>query len=460
MSSCGVGGKIFKGDDQKEVAKSGKDGSEDSEKQEKSKEKNKDKDKKKNKDQKNKDKKNKDQDKEKETVKNEDSKDQKVAQETDDPNVRYNENGEKLVRKRNPYFMIIENQPEFIWVRADKSESGRISESVNNSVNNGLSGMFKSTAQKEKEDAEKAKAAAEEAKKQPVEVQQGAGTQDGSKSNSRDASQQVRLLPPELQLEDGQRIFVNKIVIKNLVRNQSEDIAFLCELMSDYLQRKLDQYANIRISGLGTHKFRTELGLDRLSVLDPEWGIIQNDDSANGYLLYTLDEADSSNSRYAKRKIYKLHFYVFDGFSAQKIYSKEKIFLIDLDKIVDADTNEFNLQSVENIINEIVPELAMTLSDVGWYVKVITETEGRIFIDRGKESGVQVGDTLEMYGPGSDIIDQTTRRYRGRSVGQHKGVIRVTRLLPGDIAEVEIVSGGEIVPGDVGRVVIQKKELS
>jgi hypothetical protein len=251
-------------------------------------------------------------------------------------------------------------------------------------------------------------------------------------------------------LEDGRRIFVNKIVIENLIQSNTEDIVFLSEVMNDFLQRRLDQYANLRISGLGSTRYREDLGLDRLSVLHPDWGIISPDDNANGYLLVLLDVADSSYSKYAKRKIYKIHFYVFDGFSAQKIYKKEKIFLIDLEKIVDVKTNEFNLQSVENIIDELVPELAMSLSNVGWYVKVISEVDDRLFIDRGRDSGIRVGDTLEMFGPGIDIIDQTTRRYRGRSVGQRKGVIRVSQLLPGDIAEVEVVSGEEVGLGDIG----------
>lgn len=435
LTSCGVGG-IFGKDDEKDVSKS-----EEETQQAESEDK-----------------------KEKKKSKKSEQEKQKVVKKSDDPNVRYNKKGEKLVRRRNPYYLSVENQPEYIWVRADRVGNRRISENINESFNKRLDDLFKSDQAKEDEMRDRILAEVRAGLGQTQDSESAAASRGSSSnpgnSDSANTSQQVRLLPPELLLEDGRRIFVNKIMIKNLIQSNTEDIVFLSELMTDFLQRKLDKYANLRISGLGTTQYREDLGLDRLSVLHPDWGIIQPDDSANGYLLVMLDVADSSYSKYAKRKIYKIYFYVYDGFSAQKIYKKEKIFLIDLEKIVNLKTNEFNLQSVQNIIDELVPELAMSLSNVGWYAKVISRIEERLFIDRGRDSGIRVGDTLEMYGPGIDIIDQTTRRYRGRSVGQRKGVIRVSLLLPGDISEVEVVSGDEVNPGDIGRVILKKKEVS
>jgi len=436
LTSCGFGG-IFGKDDEKDVSKS------DEETQQAESE-----------------------DKNEEKKSNESKQeDQKVVKKPDDPNVRYNKKGEKLVRRRNPYYLTVENQPEYIWVRADRVGNKRISENLNESINAKLNDALKSNKEREDEmrDSilEEVRAGLGQTQNsKSAAASHGSSSSPGSNTTTTETSRQVRLLPSELQLEDGRRIFVNKIMIRNLIQSNTEDIVFLSELMTDFIQRKLDQYVNLRISSLGNTRYREDLNLDRLSVLHPDWGIIQTDDSANAYLLVMLDVADSSYSKYAKRKIYKIYFYVFDGFSAQKIYKKEKIFLIDLEKIVDLKTNEFNLQSVQNIINELVPELAMSLSNVGWYAKVISRVDERLFIDRGKDSGIRVGDTLEMYGPGIDIIDQTTRRYRGRSVGQRKGVIRVSLLLPGDISEVELISGEEVNPGDIGRVILKKKEVS
>jgi hypothetical protein len=87
-----------------------------------------------------------------------------------------------------------------------------------------------------------------------------------------------------------------------------------------------------------------------------------------------------------------------------------------------------------------------------WSTTVASVEGNTIYLNAGKKSGLQLGDILEVYAPGKEIIHPVTKLSLGMVPGALKGNAKVTRLFGFDAAEVELAEGGKkVATGDVVR---------
>jgi hypothetical protein len=107
------------------------------------------------------------------------------------------------------------------------------------------------------------------------------------------------------------------------------------------------------------------------------------------------------------------------------------------------------LKAIDFGLEDILEGLFRQLDYLDW-TTTIAKIEGEnLFINAGKLSGLRIGDTLEIYEPGKEIIHPATKISLGWTTGQLKGVVRVSELFGVDAAIGKVVQGSGFSPNDV-----------
>ena len=107
------------------------------------------------------------------------------------------------------------------------------------------------------------------------------------------------------------------------------------------------------------------------------------------------------------------------------------------------------LKAIELSLDDILDGFLRQLDLLEWTTTVAKVEGDNLYLNAGKSSGLRIGDTLEVFEPGEEIIHPVTNFSLGWTTGQLKGVIRVTDLFGVDAAIGKIVQGQGFNPNDV-----------
>jgi len=99
------------------------------------------------------------------------------------------------------------------------------------------------------------------------------------------------------------------------------------------------------------------------------------------------------------------------------------------------------LKAIDLALDDILDGLLRQLDILEWTTTIARIEGENIFINAGKLSGLRIGDTLEIYEPGKEIIHPTTKFSLGWTTGKLKGVIRIIDLFGVDAAVGKVVQG-------------------
>ena len=106
------------------------------------------------------------------------------------------------------------------------------------------------------------------------------------------------------------------------------------------------------------------------------------------------------------------------------------------------------LKAIDFGLEEILEGFFRQLEYLDW-TTTIAKIEGEnLFINAGRLSGLRIGDTLEIYEPGKEII-HPTKISLGWTTGQMKGISKISELFGVDAAIGKLVQGGNFSPNDV-----------
>jgi PBP1b-binding outer membrane lipoprotein LpoB len=113
------------------------------------------------------------------------------------------------------------------------------------------------------------------------------------------------------------------------------------------------------------------------------------------------------------------------------------------------------LKAIELSLDEILEGFIRQLDLLDWTTSIAKIEGDHLYINAGKLSGLRIGDTLEVFEPGREIIHPTTKFSLGWTTGQLKGAIKVTELFGVDAAIGEVVQGNGFSPSDVVKSTIR-----
>ena len=107
------------------------------------------------------------------------------------------------------------------------------------------------------------------------------------------------------------------------------------------------------------------------------------------------------------------------------------------------------LKAIEFSLDDILEGFLRQLDFLDWTTTIV-KTEGEsLYINAGRLSGLRIGDVLEIFEPGKEIINPATKISLGWTTGQLKGAIRITELFGVDAAVGKVVQGNGFGPNDV-----------
>ena len=107
------------------------------------------------------------------------------------------------------------------------------------------------------------------------------------------------------------------------------------------------------------------------------------------------------------------------------------------------------LKAIDFGLEDILEGLFRQLDYLDW-ATTIAKIEGEnLFINAGRLSGLRIGDTLEIYEPGKEIIHPATKISLGWTTGQMKGIMKISELFGVDAAIGKVVQGSGSSPNDV-----------
>jgi hypothetical protein len=113
------------------------------------------------------------------------------------------------------------------------------------------------------------------------------------------------------------------------------------------------------------------------------------------------------------------------------------------------------IKAIDFGLDDIMEGFLRQLDLLDW-TTTIAKVEGEnIYLNSGKLSGIRIGDTLEVFEPGKEIIHPTTNLSLGWTTGKLKGAVKVTDLFGVDAAVGQMVQGAGFSSNDVVKSTIK-----
>lgn len=99
-------------------------------------------------------------------------------------------------------------------------------------------------------------------------------------------------------------------------------------------------------------------------------------------------------------------------------------------------------------VRKFIPRLAQMGNKLDWTGRVAKIIGTKVYINAGRDSGVNIGDILKVITEGQDIYDPETGAMIGISKGDVKGTLEVTDYFGPDGTIAILHSGGAVTEGD------------
>ena len=228
------------------------------------------------------------------------------------------------------------------------------------------------------------------------------------------------------KLESSQRIVaVDRTVVSEMLRREG----FKFEtLMDPSAMKQAHQSLGIQAFAFGT--------VHDLSLLSPKVSETSEEEATSATLKLEIRLMDASTGNLLKTFIGRSPIF---GTRETGEDSKSKAVL----------------KAIELSLDDIFDGFLRQLDLLEWTATVARVEGENLYLNAGKSSGLRIGDTLEVFEPGKEIIHPVTNFSLGWMTGQLKGVIRVTDLFGVDAAIGKVVQGQGFNPKDVVKSTVK-----
>jgi hypothetical protein len=113
------------------------------------------------------------------------------------------------------------------------------------------------------------------------------------------------------------------------------------------------------------------------------------------------------------------------------------------------------IKAIDFGLDDILEGFLRQLDFLDWTTTIAKVEGGSIYLNAGKLSGIRIGDTLEVFEPGKEILHPTTNLSLGWTTGRLKGALKVTDLFGVDAAIGQVVQGTGFSPNDVVKSTVR-----
>jgi hypothetical protein len=95
--------------------------------------------------------------------------------------------------------------------------------------------------------------------------------------------------------------------------------------------------------------------------------------------------------------------------------------------------------------------VAAALMEVDWFGRVEFVKGDNVYLSLGDSAGLKVGDRLKVVVPGQEVVNPTTHASLGFTSDESQGLLKITELLGKSGAIAQVISGGPFKPNDKVR---------
>ncbi len=115
----------------------------------------------------------------------------------------------------------------------------------------------------------------------------------------------------------------------------------------------------------------------------------------------------------------------------------------------DMGSERAKINAIDLSIELIADDLLSSLLSLDWHTRIASVDADKVFLNAGRLSGLEKGDILEVYAPGTQVVDKTTSLALGRTKGAYKGEVEVVEDFGVDASWAKITKPASFAPTDL-----------
>lgn len=333
--------------------------------------------------------------------------------------------GVEYIYVRNRRFGLSPQEPEYVWVRKDEYRPG---------LADAISGIF--TERRERQELERRIAKLEEELKRK---ERGGG-------NLR--PQQYTLSLPLSIPSPGVRRKVIVLPIEDKSNFKEENLG---ELATRRIISKIEstgyvicvEPSEIKLTG-------SLLSPENMRILNEIYGIQAVIAGELSSVYTTTSKLEGKEEREVSFAVSNINIGVYStetGSLLRRLSGRNPVSL-SMEK-GDLSSERAKLRAIDLALEVISEDLIKSILQIEWHGRIASVDGDRVYLNAGRLSGLKVGDVLEVYGPGSQIYDEATRKPIGIKRGQLKGEIEIKELFGIDASMAKVKKGGNFTPSDL-----------
>jgi hypothetical protein len=140
---------------------------------------------------------------------------------------------------------------------------------------------------------------------------------------------------------------------------------------------------------------------------------------------------------------------LFDQKSADSTASQVQLFGGNEDDNSKGQREELTRQALRTAMLIFAEDTIRAVDKMNWEGRIAKISAGRLYINAGRASGLNIGDILKVMTAGEDVYDPVTGVYLGRGPGQPKGTLEIVDFLGVDGSVATVHSGGGFFESDI-----------
>ncbi len=115
----------------------------------------------------------------------------------------------------------------------------------------------------------------------------------------------------------------------------------------------------------------------------------------------------------------------------------------------DMSSEKAKTKAIDLAIEVLSEDLLKSILTLDWHARIASVEDGKIYINAGRQSGLEKGSIIEVYAPGAQIVDSKTKMPLGTTRGNYKGELEVSELFGVDACLARIKKGSNFSPTDL-----------
>ncbi len=114
-----------------------------------------------------------------------------------------------------------------------------------------------------------------------------------------------------------------------------------------------------------------------------------------------------------------------------------------------------DLAAIQQFVRNNALRVAAALMEVDWFGRVEFVKEGNVYLSLGDSTGLKVGDRLKVVAPGKEVVNPNTNAPLGFGGDVSRGELKITELLGTTGAVAQTLSGGPFKPNDKVKPIVR-----